>query len=107
MAKFKFNNGKWLSESSKFAPYLFIGFGDGITRADHYTDNTSNISVDVNMLAGLGFHFPINKNWGVDLKTKYSYLWNDNMDNSMDVNDIEDQALMTTIGVTYTFNSFK
>ena len=107
IAKFKFNNGKWLKESSKFAPYLFIGFGDGITKAEHYTSNTSNISVDVNALAGLGFHFIINEKWGIDLKTKYTYMWNDNMDNKMDVNDFQDQALMTTIGITYAFSSLK
>jgi len=104
MAKLKFNNGKWLKETSMIAPYLFAGFGDGITKASHYTNNSQNISVDVNMLAGLGFNIQLTEKFAVDLKSKYTYMWNDDMDNSMNVNDYQDQALMTTVGLVYSFS---
>lgn len=108
MAKFKINNGKWLKETSWFQPYLFIGLGDGISKADHYTKNSSNISVDVNALGGIGVNFAVNERIGINLMSKYTYMWNDNFDNRDDVgNNYEDQALMTTVGLTYNFTGRK
>ncbi len=108
MAKLKFNNGKWLKENSFFQPYLFIGLGDGISIADHYTQNSGNLSVDVNALGGIGFNFAVSERLGINLMTKYTYMWNDELDNRVDPADkFQDQALMTTIGLTYNFSAKK
>lgn len=108
MAKFKIANGKWLKETSFIQPYLFIGLGDGISKGDHYTKNSSNISVDVNALGGIGFNFAVSERLGINLMSKYTYMWNDQFDARDDVgNNLEDQALMTTIGLTYNFTGRK
>ncbi|MEN8929038.1 MAG: outer membrane beta-barrel protein, partial [Flavobacteriales bacterium] len=108
MAKMKFNNGKWLKESSLVQPYVFFGFGDAISFADHYTNNNRNISVDVNLLAGAGINFAVNERFGINLMTKYTYMWNDKLDNRTGSNnDFHDQALMTTLGVNYNFSGKK
>ena len=60
-----------VKETSWFQPYLFIGLGDGISKADHYTKNSSNISVDVNALGGIGVNFAVNERIGINLMSKY------------------------------------
>ena len=108
MAKFKFNNGKWLKESSKIQPYIVLGFGDGVSFADHYTNNSGNLSVDVNLLGGLGFNFVLSERLGLNVMSKYTYMWNDNLDNATSVNrNFQDQALMTSVGLTYNFTPRK
>ena len=100
MAKFKFNNGKWLKEDALFQPYLFIGLGDGISFADHYTQNSGNLAVDVNALGGIGFNFQVSERLGINLMTKYTYMWTDELDNREDPADkFQDQALMTTFRI--------
>lgn len=103
MAKMKFNNGKWLKESSFFQPYIFLGFGDAVSWADHY-DNDRNMSVDVNLLGGVGINFAVSERIGVNLMSKYTYMWNDKIDDRTFSNEtFQDQALMTTIGLNYNF----
>ena len=104
MAKMKFNNGKWLKESSLFQPYLVFGFGEGVSFADHYTENSKNMSVDVNLLGGIGINFAISEKLGINLMSKYTYMWNDDFDyrSSKDKN-FQDQLLITTIGLNYRF----
>jgi OmpA-OmpF porin, OOP family len=107
-AKLKINNGKWLKENSFFQPYLFIGLGDGISIADHYIQNSGNISLDVNALGGIGFNFAVTERLGINIMSKYTYMWNDKLDNRVDPSDkFQDQAMMTTIGFNYNFSAKK
>lgn len=108
MAKFKFNNGKWLKESSFIQPYLVLGFGDGVSFADHYTQNTGNVSVDVNILGGAGINFAVSERMGINILSKYTYMWNERLDNATSTDrNFQDQALMTTVGLTYNFSAKK
>ncbi len=108
MAKMKLNNGKWLKESSFIQPYIFLGFGDAVSWADHYTQNRKNMSVDVNLLGGAGINFAVSERIGINLMSKYTYMWTDQLDNRVsDVRNFQDQALMTTIGLNYNFTGKK
>ena len=108
IAKIKFNNGKWIKEDAFIQPYLFVGFGDAFSFADHYTNNTRNLAVDVNMLGGAGINFAVNERLGINIMSKYTYMWTDNLDNATSsVRNFQDQALMTTIGLNYSFSGKK
>lgn len=108
MAKLKFNNGKWLKQTSKVQPYFVFGFGDGVAIADHYVKNSKNISVDVNLFGGLGINFVVSETIGINLMSKYTYMWNDDFDNRKSSGKkFQDQLLMTTIGLNYNFNRKK
>jgi hypothetical protein len=74
MEKMKFNNGKWLKESSIIQPYLFLGFGDGISWAGHYTNNSKDLSIDVNLLGGEGINLAVSERIGINLMPKYTYM---------------------------------
>jgi hypothetical protein len=104
MAKMKLNNGKWLKETSLIQPYLVLGFGDGVSWADHYIKNSKNMSVDLNLLGGIGINFVISERLGFNLMSKYTYMWNDDFDNrSSKGRNFQDQLLITTIGLNYRF----
>jgi len=108
MAKLKFNNGKWLKQTSRVQPYFIFGFGDGVSKADHYIRNSQNISVDVNLFAGLGINFEVSETFGISLMSTYTYIWNDDFDDrKSSVNKFQDQLLMTTLGINYSFNRKK
>lgn len=108
MAKMKFNNGKWIKEDALIQPYLFLGFGDAFSFADHYTNNTRNLAVDVNLLGGAGINFAVNDRLGINIMSKYTYMWTDNLDNATSsVRNFQDQALMTTVGLNYSFTGKK
>ena len=62
------------------------------------------MSVDVNLLGGIGINFVISEKLGINLMSKYTYMWNDDFDDrsSKDKN-FQDQLLITTIGLNYRF----
>ena len=108
MAKFKINNGKWLKENSLVQPFVVLGFGDGLTFADHYSNNSNNMSLDVNMLGGIGVNFAVSERLGINVMSKYTYMWTDELDNATSTDrNFQDQALMTSLGVTYNFSTKK
>ena len=62
------------------------------------------MSVDVNLLGGVGINFVVSERLGINLMSKYTYMWNDKFDNRTSKGgDFNDQALMTTIGLNYNF----
>lgn len=105
--RLKFNNGKWISEDSKFQPYLYLGTGmshlgarkldDGQTLTVEGFDWTGN--------AGLGLTYKITDLIGVNYNFNYAMTNHDKRDNlSIGKND---QFMQHSVGVTFSFGKSK
>ena len=100
--RFKFNNGKWLKEDSKFQPYIFIGTGALHMLAD------SNLNVpgtDWTGNAGLGFNIMLNEKISLNYNLNYLMTNHDKRDNIS--NGKNDQFMIHTIGLVFTLGKMK
>jgi outer membrane protein OmpA-like peptidoglycan-associated protein len=101
--RLKFNNGKWLKESAKFQPNIFIGTG-----AAHFFKDPGGLVVpgtDWTGNAGLGFNYMFNDIVGLYYNLNYAMTNHDKRD--LVSNGKNDQFMLHTVGVVFTIGKMK
>jgi len=96
LLKYKFNNGKIMSEDAGFRP--FISLGTGV--AEHRGGGVSNGSDHVWSI-GPGFNLPINDTWGVTLQGLYNFHSQDFRDNFDSQDDKNDKSFLLSLALGY------
>lgn len=103
VARVKFNNGKWMKENARIAPYVFIGVGDAVYKEPRYLPRT-NFTVDFNFPLGAGVRVRLTQNVNLRLQTAYHWTLTDVYDGisrpGVSGNQ-NDQFLTTTVGLVF------
>lgn len=69
--RYKFNNGYFLAEDVRIAPYLFAGAG-----ASNFTGNKINNSLDYPAIGGLGLKLRLTPSISMSYQATFGYLFN-------------------------------
>ena len=108
---YKFNNGYFIKESSKFSPFVELGYGlagyssgkqNGISQG--YRINTTGTDFIVPFGAGLKYQF--NKNLAIQYKFVYNFTNQDKRDN-LYTNDYNETFAEHSVGVIFSFGASK
>ncbi len=104
MLRYKFNNGYMLKEDSRIAPFIQGGFGDAISTASHYANNSL---MDFNFPIGAGINFGVTEKLSVVVQSTYNFTLTDNYDSYNVSQTGFDDFLFTSVGVNFSFNTIK
>lgn len=103
VARFKFNNGKWLKEDARIAPYVFLGIGDAVYKDAVYFPRT-NFTVDFNFPMGAGFNIRLTDNASLRLQSSFHWTLSDDYDGIARPTvrgNLNDRFLTTTAGLVF------
>ncbi len=105
LAKFKFNNGVFLKEDARIAPYLFLGIGDAYYKST-YTSYLQLVpkgyGLDFNFPFGAGIQARLSESASLKIQSTFHYSASDNYDGTREsATNFNDGYLFNTIGLVF------
>jgi OOP family OmpA-OmpF porin len=101
-AKYKFNNGYMLEESSLFAPYILAG--TGIVRLKGSGTNPGD---DVPLILGVGLKMQLGEVVGLNYQATYGYLITSDKRDFSEIGSLNDAFLTHTVGLSFNLGKGK
>ncbi len=93
----KLNNGKFLKENARIAPYFLIGSAAVFANSEHTIGRTSAVAFEL----GYGLKIRLAKNLHLQLQSVYGILKNDEIDGLLSGNG--DRFAQHTVGFSFSF----
>jgi OOP family OmpA-OmpF porin len=101
-AKYKFNNGYMLEESSLFAPYVFAG--TGLVR---FKGGTTASGSDIPLVLGAGLKLQLGEVVGLNYQATYGYLVTSDRRDLQERGSLNDAFLTQTVGLSFNLGKGK